>query len=567
MSQEPGLTPLGKILSYLVIFGLLAVGGYVVLNKKSAPPSSDGPAAIHGTSQTATQPAAKEAPSEEAAAVVEPLQATPRLPSAAPFVPKDNVVEIELSEYAGYAGLIAANGGLAPNEQSVFFQKYGFKLKITLSEEESWPALNSGKLAASATTADVLAAYGRQFQVVVPAQIGFSRGADGVVVTNDIKRINALKGKTLATAQFTEADFFLRYLAQEAGMSVKMLSGLDATPSADAVNVVYCEDAFAAGDLFLAELKTGSNRLAGCVTWAPKTTEVVDASSGKASLLTTNRNLLIVADILVVNRGFAEQQPKMVEGLTYGLLEGNRLVRDNPDAQLDVLAKAFKWERSKVKAELAKVHLANLPENQAFFSGAIDAAGSFGGIFQSAVYSYGKDLIKDPADPARFLVAKPLEAVQASGAFAGQQIAIAPIRSGDKPALEDNPLLSRDIRFFFQPNSANLEMTNQENIKNLDDIKRLLQISPGSTILLRGHVDDALVAQFRQQGGEAFVRKMAMSAMELSRNRAAEVKQQVISRHKIDGARLETVGRGWEEPAGKDPEKNRRVEVQWFTVE
>ena len=70
------------------------------------------------------------------------------------------------------------------------------------------------------TTADVLAVYGRQLHAVVPAQIGFSRGADGIVVRSDIKRINALKGKTIATAQFTEVDFFIRYLAQEAGLAV-----------------------------------------------------------------------------------------------------------------------------------------------------------------------------------------------------------------------------------------------------------------------------------------------------------------------------------------------------------
>ena len=31
--------------------------------------------------------------------------------------------------------------------------------------------------------------------------------------------------------------------------------------------------------------------------------------------------------------------------------------------------------------------------------------------------------------------------------------------------------------------------------------------------------------------------------------------------------RIEIVGRGWEEPAGPDAEQNRRVEVQWFTLE
>ena len=82
-----------------------------------------------------------------------------------------------------------------------------------MSEEESWGKLNSGKIAASVTTADVVAVYGRQFQVTVPAQIGYSRGADGLVVRNEIKKINDLEGKIVATGQFTEVDFFMRYLA------------------------------------------------------------------------------------------------------------------------------------------------------------------------------------------------------------------------------------------------------------------------------------------------------------------------------------------------------------------
>ena len=163
MSTQPGLTPLGKVLSILIILGLLGLGGYVVRQKSRQSggftfTSSGSPSAASG------KPAA-----DEKNPVLEPMTETPHLPTAAPYVPKDNTILVELSEYAGYAGLIAANGGMEPNEQSFFFKKYGFKVKLTVSEEESWPALNSGKMAASATTADVLAAYGRQFHVVVPA--------------------------------------------------------------------------------------------------------------------------------------------------------------------------------------------------------------------------------------------------------------------------------------------------------------------------------------------------------------------------------------------------------------
>jgi NitT/TauT family transport system substrate-binding protein len=213
------------------------------------------------------------------------------------------------------------------------------------------------------------------------------------------------------------------------------------------------------------------------------------------------------------------------------------------------------------------VHLSNLPENQAFFSGAIDAAGSFGGIYQSAVLAYGSDLIKDPPDATYFLRTQALDAVEKTGLFKGQTVAIAPIRTGGTGSLETDPLLSKDIRFLFEPNLATLDMSNPENMRNLEAIKRMLQVSPGSTMLLRGHVDNAQVPVFREKGGEAYVRKMALSAMELSKNRASEIRRLLIERYNVDPKRLDIVGRGWEEPAGPDSAQNRRVEVQWFTIE
>ncbi len=492
----------------------------------------------------------------------------PKLDPPAPYQPKDNIVDIELSEYPGYAGLIVANGGLAPNDDSIFAKKHGFKVRIKLSEEESWSALNAGKMAASATTVDVLAVYGKQFQVTVPVQIGFSRGADGVVVSKEVRKVNDLKGKVLAASQFTESDFFIRYLAQEAGLGVNMLSSVKDKADADKINLVYADDAFIACDHFLAGLDGGDTKLMGCVTWAPKTTQAVDESKGRATLLTTNRNLLVIADILIVNKGFAQAQPKMVAGLVDGLLEGNKLVRENPNAQLDTIGKAFKWDREKTRTELAKVHLSNGPENLAFFSGAIDAAGSFGSIYQSAVMAYGSDLIKNPVDAERFADPTHLKALDAAGAFAGQQIAIAPLKSGSAGPLENDPLLSKNIRFQFEPNSAKLDLNSKDNLENLGAIRRLLQVSPGSTILLRGHVDPSNVDTFRKQGGENYVRQMALRATQLSKDRAAEIKRLLTEREKVTPERLDTVGRGWDEPVSKtDMDANRRVEAQWFTLE
>jgi NitT/TauT family transport system substrate-binding protein len=560
---------LGKLISLLLIAGLIGLGIYMVVREKDPPPSPATPTSAAPASDPSADPGGSIVGAKE---LVETKLEVPRLPPPGTYTPKDKTLDVELSEYAGYAGLIAANGGLAPNEASVIFKKHGIKLRLKLSEAESWGELATGNIAASATTADVMAVYGRSMGAVVPVQIGFSRGADGIVVRSEIKRVNQLKGKILVTSQLNEADFFIRFLAREAGLGVKMLADLSGQPDPEKVNLIFAEDAKQAGELFLREVQAGGSLLAGCVTWAPFTSEVVRESKGKASLLVSNKNLLIVADVLVVNKGFAEKSPEMVAALVDGLLEGNKMVREAPDAHYDTIAKAFNWKKIDVPVELSKVHLSNLPENLAFFSGAIDAAGSFGGIYQSAIMAYGPELIKDPTPEDKLLDLQHLKALEKAGAYKDQKIAIAPVKGGgsDRP-LEANPLLSKDIRFYFEPNSAKLDLAGKDkesNEANLVTIKKLLQVSPGSTVLLRGHVDDSMIETFRKQGGEAFVQKQALSAVQLSKERAEEIRGLLVKKHAIDVKRIDIYGAGWGEPVSKaEPDMNRRVEVQWFTLE
>ena len=554
----------GNLITLLLLVGVVGLGVWLWLGKKTEP----APDAAQSTSTPAKPDKGIAKPNGDAPSPIEPVTGTPTLEAANAFVPKDNVLRIDISEYAGYGGLIVANGGLEPNADSFFAKEYGFKVAISMSESETWGPLNNGRLAATATTADALAVLGRQFDAIVPIQLGYSRGADMVVVDRGIASVNALKGKTLAASQFNESEFFIRYLAQEAGLPVSVLRDLDAKPAPGSLGLVFYEDAFVACDAYQHELASGGGRLNGCVGWTPKTDEVIEASKGAAKALVSNRNLLVVADVLAVNKGFAKAHPDMVKGLVHGILEGNRRLRDSQAENLAVVAKAFKWTEDEARDELAHVHLSNAPENRAFFAGTIDSAGSFGGIFQSSVLAYGS-LIKNPADPARFVDTSFLDAIAKRSPFSEQKIAIAPIRTSTQAALEGDPLLSKDIRFFFEPNSSNLDRNAPQNQEFLQTIKRFLQVSPGSTVLLRGHVDNARVTEFRQSGGEQLVQSMALKAMELSRQRAIAVSDALLAKFsEIDKTRVESVGRGWEEPTGAtDNALNRRVEVQWFTIE
>jgi len=286
--------------------------------------------------------------------------------------------------------------------------------------------------------------------------------------------------------------------------------------------------------------------------------------------LVSNRNLLLVADVLVVNKGFADKNPKMVAGLVDGLLRGNQAVRDNPEANADVVAKAFKCNRAKALDEFKKVSLANLPEQMAFFNGAITQGGSFANIFESSIQAYApdfKDLINYPVNSTKLLSLDALKAEDASGEFKSQVAAIKPLESTARVA-EVDPVLSKDIRFEFKAMSHDLDMANKTNLDNLDAIKRILDISPGSRILLVGHVDPSAMEQIRKDNGDEGVRQAALAAKQLSKERAAEVLAQLVKHNAIDTSRVDSNGMGWDKPISKtDGAKNRRVEVQWFTLE
>src|SRR5690348_29172 len=101
------MTAKGKIVFTILILAALGFGIWRWKDKLLPQHGGSVPNAQSAQADSAAPTAAPLQTSE----VVETLTETPKLPAAVPYQPKDNVVEVELSEYAGYAGFIAANGG------------------------------------------------------------------------------------------------------------------------------------------------------------------------------------------------------------------------------------------------------------------------------------------------------------------------------------------------------------------------------------------------------------------------------------------------------------------------
>ena len=146
--SDSRLTPLGTFLTIAIIGGLIGLGAWLMLRPQPVAPTAPPTAA-----QAAQAAPVNEAPDPDAPKTIEPATSVVRLDAAAPHVPKSPVIEVSISEYAGYAGLLAANGGqLEPNAGSLFTSRYGIQVRLHRAEEDLFSDVNSGKLAALATT-------------------------------------------------------------------------------------------------------------------------------------------------------------------------------------------------------------------------------------------------------------------------------------------------------------------------------------------------------------------------------------------------------------------------------
>lgn len=502
-----------------------------------------------------------------------PPKEVPRLESSAPYTPRDgNIVDVELSDYVGYAGFILSNNGLDAKEDSFFFKNFGFKVAITLSDQENWSAINRGDIGASGTTPDVLAVYADQLNVLCPALFSFSRGGNGLVVRSEIENAKDLLGKTVVASRYTDSDFFIRFLAAQNGIRVHMRRDLDQPPRYDHLNLVYTEQVDGTTAVFDYDLRQESNRYAGCVGLAPMTTELVGNSKGKARFFATTKNQLIIANVLILNRGFAEENANMAKGLVHGLLEGNRRINDiklgkASDVALAVVAKALTTDAAHpkdvafLKEELKRCDFSTLGLTEAFLEDRMLQGASFAGIFEEAVKAY--ELASTVGESVNRYVHLPIvKGLAALPEFAPENDSLKSI--GGLAEAQRSIVMWKDVHFVFGRNVYNaIRAEDGDNAKNLAEIARYVRYSPGSILKLTGHLDDS-EAKAR---GSAWSKRYGQRAIASSLARAQTIKDYLVSHFGLRESLIEVAGKGWDEPLGSDTEANRRVEVQVFSLE
>jgi outer membrane protein OmpA-like peptidoglycan-associated protein len=485
------------------------------------------------------------------------------------------LLRIPLDTWGGYAALFAANGGMKPSKDSLFYKKGRFAVELVPEESaqaqlEGYAAGRYPLIWASMDSLPLLYDALRSDKRVVPRVLGlfdWSAGGDGIVVRDRVKQPSDLKGQVILTSSNTPYSFLLLwYLAQN------NLTGQD-------VKVVWIDDGPKAQKLFKSD-----DRIAAWVTWTPFLSEVSTSSSpnyvaGTRLLLSSKEANQLIADVYVVRNDLFQDKPEMMTAFVEAMLEGSRLVAAGDGATFNAMTAFYKLgSAAEAKAMLDDVHVANFPENQMFF----DEGNSIGAqkIFLLAQEYYkqlGALSASASYEPERVLGIQSLQAVAKKGLFADQKNTIRD--SFNKKAAFDiadlesqRVVLSSSIQLYFEAQQLEFDVKSdkpeiKENIALLGKVAEQMGFLGTTVVKLSGYLDTSKVADFKAQGNQAFIEASAQAKL-ISKKRAEFVKSFLVSRYKIDPQRIVTEGKGWDNPIDdKDPTRNRRVEVKFISLE
>ncbi len=482
----------------------------------------------------------------------------------------DPVVEFPINVWIGWLPIVAANHGFAPNEESVFFKEFGFKVNLKLIDDPvvARDAFASGESHVLWGTLDMMVLFAPELMKdsrTAPRifqQVDWSNGGDGIVVRGNIKSARDLRGKTIVYAQNSPSQYFLNNLLINAGVQ----------PSE--VNHKYTATAFEAAAAFVADKKIDA-----MVSWAPDIYNIPDRVKGTRILTTTADANKLIADVWAARADFAKDHPKVIEGLVSGIFSAMEELRNDTfkAEAMQWMAEGYGMPVDEVQSMAADAHSTNFAENKAFFLNKNEPA-NFERTWKNITFVYRElGLIGTPTRFDEVMDFSALQAIDKAGTFADQKdeyrTSFAPTTYSRVNA--ESPILTQIIRINFFPNSSNLyEPQHDESnrpvantlydptvMATLEKVGRLAGQYERAVIAVVGHTDASMKGR-----GVQFD-----SVQELSQDRAEAVRMALIEKYGFEPNKFVVEGKGWNEPAdGSDPENhalNRRVEVSVYPPE
>ena len=248
-------------------------------------------------------------------AVVSLLAGGCSLPSKHPAL---KAMNIGMSEWVGY-------GPFYLGKDKGFFEEEGLDLSLVTEELDSArrDAMRTGMLDCEAGAINLLVTkVAAGLPIVSVCELDYSCGADGIVVSGDIKALEDLIGKRVVLARDDSGEVFLAYLFYKKSLPFDKLNIISASP--EKVSQVFLSDEADA-----------------VVTWEPELSRSLDRP-GSHVLVSTKEYPGVIIDTINVREDIVRDDPERVKALMRGWFKAVAYYGAHPVESSEIIAKYFK---------------------------------------------------------------------------------------------------------------------------------------------------------------------------------------------------------------------------------
>src|SRR5438445_3719370 len=206
------------------------------------------------------------------------------------------VVEFPINIWPGWAPILVANAGMEASDESVFARKYGFYVQLAIVDDpvKARDLFASGQTHVLWGTLDMIALFAPELVKdsrtvpVVPMQIDWSSGGDGIVARGDLKSINDFhqhgsKRRKVVLAQNSPSHYLV--------MSLLLDAGIDPAE----VDFKWTADAPSAAKIFVQDASFDA-----FVGWSPDIYTVSEQVPGTRLVVSTGSANHLIADVWAV---------------------------------------------------------------------------------------------------------------------------------------------------------------------------------------------------------------------------------------------------------------------------
>jgi NitT/TauT family transport system substrate-binding protein len=214
--------------------------------------------------------------------------------------------------------IAAANG---------YYRKYGPDVHLVTFSDNSLMAgaAEGGELDATTLTYDqVIVADSRGLTLKVVMPVDYSVGGDAIIASSSIRSLQDLKGHKVAYQPASPSEFLLGYALGTVNLSERDIRSVTSTP--EGVPAMLASHAVEVG-----------------VTYEPNVSTVINLEGGRRfhTLLSSREARGMITDVLAVTDATIARNPKLVEGLIRGTLDGLAFMHSNPQQAAAIIAKAL----------------------------------------------------------------------------------------------------------------------------------------------------------------------------------------------------------------------------------